>query len=103
MENPITRAEHNEFCKRMEDEHNRINHRVKDLEEQVREIAALTASVQRLADNMASMLKIQEKQGNRLEVLEARDGKMWRKVVEYVVLAIVGILIGFVFAQIGIS
>ena len=102
MDSPITRAEHNEFCKRMEDEHHRINHRVGLLEEEVREISALTASVQKLASNMENMLKNQEKQGSRLEVLESRDGKMWRKVVEYVVTAVIGILVGFVFAQIGI-
>lgn len=32
MDSPLTRAEHNEFVKRMEDEHTRINHRVAELE-----------------------------------------------------------------------
>ena len=33
MDTPITRAEHEEFRRRMEDEHKRMNHRLGDLEE----------------------------------------------------------------------
>ena len=50
---------------------------------------------------MESMVKEQEKQGKRLETLESRDGEMWRKAVGYVLTAILGIVIGFVFTQIG--
>ena len=38
MDTPITRAEHEEFRRRMEDEHKRMNHRLGDLEETVRQI-----------------------------------------------------------------
>ena len=47
------------------------------------------------------MLKEQVEQGKRLEILESRDGEMWRKVISYAVTAIVGIVIGFIFKQIG--
>ena len=47
------------------------------------------------------MVKEQEKEGKRLEVLEGRDGEMWRKVVGYIITAVIGIVIGFVFHQIG--
>ena len=50
---------------------------------------------------MQSMVKEQEKQGERLETLESRDGEMWRKAVGYVVTAIIGIFVGFVFTQMG--
>ncbi len=50
---------------------------------------------------MENMAKEQSRQGKRLEVLESRDGEMWRKVVGYAVTAILGIVIGFVFTQIG--
>ena len=49
MDTPITRAEREEFRRRMEDEHKRMNHRLGDLEETVRQIGELTASVQSLA------------------------------------------------------
>ena len=44
----------------------------------------------------------QQRQGNRLETLEGRDGEMWRKVVGYVATAAIGILAGFLAGQIGI-
>lgn len=50
---------------------------------------------------MEAMLKEQVKQGKRLETLENRDGEMWRKVVGYIVTAVIGIVLGFVFTQIG--
>ena len=59
------------------------------------------ASIEKLALNMENMVKEQRKQGERLEVLENRDGEMWRKVVGYAVTAVVGILLGFLFQRFG--
>ncbi len=101
MDNPILRAEHEEFCKRMDDEHKRMNHRISDLEETVRQIGELTASVQSLAQSVEQMAQSQNRQEGRLEELENRDGEMWRKVTGYIATAVVGIIIGFIFKQIG--
>lgn len=101
MDTPISRAEHEEFCRRMEDEHKRINHRLGDLEETVRQIGELTASVQSLAQSVEQMAQSQSRQEGRLEELENRDGEMWRKVTGYIATAVVGIIIGFIFEQIG--
>ena len=103
MENGISREEHEEFRRRMEDEHKRINHRISDLEETVRQIGELTASVQKLALSVESMAKTQNKQGERLEELESRDGKMWRKVSGYVLTLLIGAALTFVLTQIGIN
>ena len=62
----------------------------------VREISSLTASVAKLASSMESMLKEQERQGERLEALEGRDGEMWRKVTGYIITAVTGIVLGFI-------
>lgn len=102
MDTPITRAEHEEFRRRLEEENQRQDKRISLLEENVRQMGALTTSVERLAVSMESMVKEQEKQGKRLEVLEGRDGEMWRKIVGYVATAVISITIGFIFAQIGI-
>lgn len=48
------------------------------------------------------MVKEQEAQGKRLVSLENKDGEMWRKVVGYVVTTVIGIVVGFVFTQIGL-
>lgn len=109
MENtPISRAEHEAFAQlmasenqRLRDEDTRQNKRIDLLEENVKEISALATSVNKLATNMESMVKIQEQQGTRLSTLESRDGEMWRKVVGYIVTAVVGIVLGFVFTQLG--
>lgn len=103
MENGIGREEHEEFARRMEDEHKRINHRIGDLEDTVRQIGELTASVHQLAENVKDMVKSQERQENRLEALEGRDGEMWRKVSGYVITTIIGAVVTFVFMQIGIG
>ena len=81
MDNPITRAEHEEFRRRLEEENRRQDKRIELLEDNMRELNQLTASVGKLATSIESMVKEQEKQGKRLETLEDRDGAMWRKVV----------------------
>lgn len=101
MEDTITRAEHEEFSKRLEEWDRRQDRRIELLEESVRDMSALTTSVEKLATNIEGMVKEQEKQGKRLEVLESRDGEMWRKVVGYIITAVVGIIIGFIFTQFG--
>ena len=97
----LTLAEHKEYSRRMEDEHKRQNKRIGDLETQVEDIGALTASVASLAQSVEQMAKAQEKQAERLETLEGRDGEMWRKVVGYAVTFIVGAVLSFIFAKIG--
>ena len=103
MDTPIIRAEHEEFARRIEEENERQNHRIAALEESIKESTALVANVERLAVNMENMLKEQERQGKRLEALESRDGEMWRKVVAYIVTAVVGIIIGFIATRIGVQ
>lgn len=102
MDGAITRAEHEEFCRRIDEENRRQNRRIELLEEGEQRIATLTASVERLATSMESMLKEQERQGKRLETLEGRDGEMWRKVVGYAVTFMVGAVLAFLFAQMGL-
>ncbi len=98
----ISRQEHEEFRRRMEEEHKRQDKRIGLLENNLDELRTLTTSVRELAVNMKNMASEQERQGKRLETLESRDGEMWRKVVGYAVTAVVGLLIGFVFSQFGI-
>lgn len=101
MDNTITRAEHDEFARRQDEENKRQNKRLDALEVTVREIGSLTTSVAKLASSMESMLREQEKQGERLEALEGRDGEMWRKVTGYIATAVLGIVLGFIFTRIG--
>lgn len=97
----ITREEHNEFVKRVEDENHRQNRRLEKVEDLVVKVGDIAASVEKMAMSMQSMVSEQERQGKRLEKLESRDGEMWRKAVGYVVTALLGAVIGFALKQIG--
>ena len=103
MDNPISRAEHEEFRRRLEEENRRQDKRIELLEDNMREPNQLTASVGKLASSIESMVKEQEKQGRRLETLEDRDGAMWRKIVAYGATALVGIFIGYIAQQLGLN
>lgn len=88
MDEPISRAEHEEFAKRIDAQEKRQDKRLELLEENVREIGALTVSVQKLAQSLQSMVKEQEQQGRRLQALESRDGEKWRKLMGYIATAL---------------
>lgn len=102
MDTPIDRAEHEEFKRRMEDEHKRINHRLTDLEETVRQIGELTTSVHSLAQSVEQLVKSQNRLESRLEELENRDGATWRKVKWYLLTLAIGAVFGLLVAQIGL-
>ena len=102
MDEPISRAEHEEFSRRMDEWNRRQDKRLELLEENVREIGTLTASVEKLALSVLSMVKDQERQGQRLETHEGRDGAKWRNSVGYVASALVAGIAGILLAQIGI-
>lgn len=98
---PVSKPEYEEFKNRVDAEDKRTNERLKVLEASAQQINSLCVSVEKLATNMEHMVGEQKAQGAKLEKLEGKDGEMWQKVVGYIATAIVGILIGFVFKQLG--
>lgn len=102
MEDYITRREHDEYAKRMEDEHRRINHRLTELEKVQESNNRLLTNVEKLALSMEHMQKEQKEQGERLEKLEGRDGEKWRKIAGHALTTATGILIGYILKQVGI-
>lgn len=98
----VLRKEHEEFARRQDDENHRQNRRIEVLEANVQKLGELMTSVEKLATNMESMLKEQEKQGARLETLEARDGEKWREVASHIITAVVGAVVCYFLTQIGI-
>lgn len=108
MEGSVSRREHEEFRRTFNEkieslkaEDKRINARLTALEKFTEQIQDLVVSVNKLANNIESMCETQKQEGKRLEALESRDGEMWRKVTGYMVTAVVGIILGFIFNQIG--
>lgn len=113
MDTPITRAEHEAFSdlmeaenRRLEEENNRQNKRLELLESNMQQIitqqlTTLTSTIERLNLSVNNILREQSEISGRLKKLESRDGEMWRTVIKYAVTAAIGIMVGFIFRQIG--
>lgn len=99
---PITRAEHEEFCKRVEAEDNRQNKRLEILEEQTKQFTDLVLSVRELAQSVKQLAETQKAQGEKLDELESRDGEMWRKVSGYIITSVIGLVVGYLFHKLGL-
>lgn len=97
----LSKELHDEFAKRMEGEHTRQNKRIANLETKLEENNKLLSSVERLAISVENMQKQLTTQGLKIDELESRDGESWRKFVGYVISAVVGGVIVFVFKQLG--
>lgn len=97
MEDCISRREHEEFARRMEDEDHRQNRRLEVLEENVRQIGDLTVSVERLACSMESMAQEVHRQAECLDNIEKEPAAKWqgvkKKAVETTVTVIVTALV----------
>ena len=100
MDEPISRGEHEEFARRIDAQEKRQDRRLELLEENVREIGALTVSVQKLAQSLQSMVKEQEQQGRRLQAVERRDGEKWRKLMGYIATALTSGAVTLLLSQI---
>lgn len=106
METPITRAEHEEFRRTIDAEFKRISRRLDGLENVSQRITDLYVSVNNLATNIESMVKIQQEHTEKIEEIEAKDGEKWRTSVKMVATAtvstMVGAIIGFLLKKIGL-
>ena len=86
----IGRGEHDEFVKRMEEEHTRQNKRIGALEKALEQQHELALSVQSLASSMEQMLKEQQKQGEEIKELKEIPAKRWNTVTTAILSAIGG-------------
>lgn len=99
-ENYITRTEHDEFARRIDDENDRQNHRIASLEESIKEIHGLTVSVERMAVNMENMLAAIERQGtliekqnSRIDEIEREPAKDHKQIKMAIISAIIGSIV----------
>lgn len=77
--------------------------RIANMEHIISQIEEMTKSIERLATNMEHMASEQAEQGQRLQVLESKDGQMWQKVLSYAITAILSIAIGFIARSLGLQ
>lgn len=77
--NYLTVEVHKEFARRQDEENERQNARISELEDNVKEIHKLTVSMERMSANMQSMLEAIERQGNLIEKQTSRIDEMERE------------------------
>lgn len=88
MDEYLTRAEHNEFAKRVEEENVRQNHRLTNLEENVQNIQRLTVSVEKMSVSMNYMADKQGEMAKKLDTLESEPADNWKIVKSGIIGAI---------------
>lgn len=94
--NTITRQEHEEFARRIDDENARQNRRLSLLEEEFRKLNALTVAVEKMAVNMENMLEEQKKFSDRMTILERGPAETNRQIRQAIITAVVGTVAGAV-------
>lgn len=102
LQAPITRAEHNEFVKRIEEHDERQDARIKGLETDVGILKDMSSSIKQMASSMEQMLEEQKSQGERLSHLENKDGENWRNLMKYIGSALVGGIIAYLLKVAGL-
>ena len=102
MDEFISRAEHEEFMRRLPPKTYPHNKRRGILEATVDKIGNLTVSVERLAMSVQTMAGELKAQGDRIEKVEGRDGEKWRTVTSHILTAIVGAIVAWGLSRIGI-
>lgn len=89
MDEFVTKAVHDEFAKRIDEENDRQNKRLSILEQGQAQINELVSTVKVLAVNMENMAKEQAKQGERLKEIEEKPAKRWETVIACVITCVV--------------
>lgn len=80
----ITRREHDEFAKRIEENDKRQNKRLEVLEESIKEINRLATSIEKIATNQEFMIKEQTRQCEMLERTQDKIDAIEREPIEIV-------------------
>ena len=100
MDEFVTKAVHEEFAKRIDEENTRQNHRISILETGQAQINELVSSVKVLAVNMETMSKELSKQGERLAEIEGKPAKRWDTVVACIITGVLGFVLNMLLSGI---
>ena len=94
MENFIPRQEHEEFAKRMEEEHRRQNHRITNLEKNYEQLTELTMCVKEQTMTLDNMAKEVKSQGEKIEKITTEPIRQAQRIRDKAIDTIVGVIIG---------
>ena len=81
MDTPITRAEHEEFKKRLDDENKRLSRRIDDLKSSLDKYIDLAVSVNTLANSLKALTDEVGKQNERIDDLENKPAENWNTII----------------------
>ncbi len=76
----ISRREHEEYVKRMEDEHKRLNKRMEKCEQISEQMQDMNANISELATHMKHLLDEQIEQRKRLDRIEDEPKDAWNSI-----------------------
>ena len=103
MEDCISRQE----CKTCQEKYDEINNsqnrRLDALEENVKQIQALTISVEKMAVSIEQMTKELSKQGQKLEAIESEPAQKWKQAVWIAVSVIITATVTLFLSRIGVK
>lgn len=90
MEETVGRREYEECIERIEAEDHRQNRRLDELEGTMKQISALTISVERIATSVQTLAKEIARHSSELEALKSIPAKKWDALVYGILGAIAG-------------
>ena len=93
----------NEKFARQDDENDRQNKRIEILEKSIERINGLIISVEKIAVSTENMAKELTKQGERLEAIEKEPAENWKKMLWYLLTFVLGAVLSFTIAKIGLQ
>ena len=88
MDTPITRAEHEEFKKRLDDENKRLSRRIDDLKSTLDKYIDLAVSVNTLANSLKALTDEVGKQNVRIDELENKPAENWNAIIRSILTGI---------------
>lgn len=88
---------------KIKDEQDVMQARLNKQSAMVEDIQQLSKSVSLLASNMDAMLKEQQRQGDKLQMLEQKPAKKWESMSDKVIWFLLAAVLGYVLSQIGIA
>ena len=98
MPDEVTRSEHDEFGKRIDEHLKRQDARLEDLESDVSELKRQYTAIEKIAANTDRIATEQKEQGERLKRLEGQDAEKWKSLKGYVLTAVVSVIGGLLLA-----
>lgn len=89
-----TRIEQEQYSRRMEDEHHRVNKRIGILEKNYEQLTELTMCVREQTMTLDNMAKEVKRQGDQISAVINAPAKRWDRAKDKAIEVLVGLIVG---------